>query len=68
MCRNSHTHRKISNRPDTKRRADLLVDDRPGKFLCRVDTAIADFNTRSFLALPLDGNGKCLLSIINSCL
>jgi hypothetical protein len=44
----------------------LFIDDRPGKFLCRVDSTIAvDRHTRSSLAPPLYGNGKRPLLVIN---
>jgi hypothetical protein len=49
------------------RRIDLLfVDDCPGKFLCRVNSAVSDdLDTRSSLRFPLKGGGERLLSIGN---
>jgi hypothetical protein len=44
----------------------LFVDDRPGKFPCRVDTAIAaDLQTQASFTRPFDGNGERHLSISN---
>jgi hypothetical protein len=44
----------------------LYVDDRPGKFLCRVDPTIADdFNTRCPAVAHLMATASGLLSISN---